>query len=102
MIFYSIINIYPQVSNQKPSTKKKKINIKKKKTKSAIKNDGKIDGLWCVSVISYFCVVGAVWSINFVDTKYWSLFTLICYSFGTVFLFYPSFVYVWNIFPGPL
>jgi hypothetical protein len=57
---------------------------------------GENDGIWGLSLVSFFCTVGVVWAINFIDTKYWTPLTFLAYVFGTVLLFFPSFAYVWD------
>ncbi|EGR30477.1 p-type ATPase, putative [Ichthyophthirius multifiliis] len=68
----------------------------------SININGKNDGIWQLSISCFFCTVGVVWAVNFLDTKYWTPLTFIAYILGTVVLFFPSFAYVWDQFEGPL
>jgi len=60
------------------------------------------DGLWQLSLNCYWSGVIITYIVLILDSNIFTALTLMGYGIFGLFLFYPTFVYLWDAVDGPL
>jgi hypothetical protein len=67
-----------------------------------IKETGMTDGLWQLSINCYWSSVIASYIVLMLDSNIFSVVTFFGYGIFGLFLFFPVFVFLWDLVNGPL
>lgn len=68
----------------------------------AIRSDGFVNGLWGFSVLAYSCTFAVIMLELFIETSNYTVVVHFFYWILAIFLYFPIFVYVWNVFSSPV